>query len=84
MATMPSVATMWDTPNTYALPSVRPKLFSNRACNAHTHSNPIIQTMVNANFGISSGVICKKIQAATRPAATGPKISHISVDFAKF
>ena len=31
------------------------------ACNAHTHSKPMSHTIVNANFGISSGVICSTI-----------------------
>ena len=49
------------TPNIKALPSVRQNEFSKRACSAHTHSNPISQTIVSANFGISSGVICSTI-----------------------
>ena len=49
------------TPNTKALPSVRQNEFSNRACNAHTHSKPMSHTIVNANFGMSSGVICSTI-----------------------
>ena len=51
------------TPKTNALPNVRQNEFSKRACNAQIHSNPMIHTMLNANFGISSGVICNTIHA---------------------
>ena len=64
------------TPNTKALPSVRQNEFSKRDCNAHIHSNPITHTMLNANFGISSGVICSTIHEYTLIAPAMPKISQ--------
>ena len=84
MAAMPSVCPILLTPNTKALPSVRQNEFSKRDCNAHIHSNPMTHTMLNANFGISSGVICSTIHEYTLIDPAMPKISQYPVAFAKF
>ena len=75
---------MRETPKMNAFASTPPKEFSKRACNAHTHSNPMIHTKVRPILGMSSGVICNTTHEYTRPAPVAPKIIHSPVALRKF